>query len=277
MKRFLARIPLIGRILLIFLRLYKTLPFILTPIYNYLRWLIVSKETTNFTYDLEELNMLYMKSFVAEVTDKSFQEVATYVDEIQNDQAFQQFIWNIYQSSSESFKADKDVKLGRRMGWYAIIRATKPKVVIETGVDKGLGSCVITAALKKNTEEGFPGRYYGTDINPRAGYLLQAPYANYGEILYGDSIETLKKFTEKIDIFINDSDHSETYEMDEYRVIQNNIHKNTILIGDNSHISAKLQDFALETNRKFLYHHEIPKKHWYPGCGLGVAYHQSDI
>ena len=75
---------------------------------------------------------------------------------------------------------------------------------METSVDKGLGACVLTAALIRNSKEGYPGRYYGTEINPEAGYLLQEEYAEFGEILWGDSIESLKKFDKKIDMFIHD-------------------------------------------------------------------------
>jgi hypothetical protein len=35
-------------------------------------------------------------------------------------------------------------------------------------------------------------------------------------ILYGDSIESLAKLDESIDLFINDSDHSAEYEAREY-------------------------------------------------------------
>ena len=34
---------------------------------------------------------------------------------------------------------------GRRLGWYALVRALKPRTVVETGADKGLGSCVLAA------------------------------------------------------------------------------------------------------------------------------------
>ena len=73
----------------------------------------------------------------------------------------------------------------------------KPKIVVETGIDKGLGSVLLCSALLKNKEDGFEGRYYGTDINPKAGYLLSGKYLKVGEILFGDSITSLKKLEEK--------------------------------------------------------------------------------
>jgi hypothetical protein len=151
----------------------------------------------------------------------------------------------------------------------------KPKVVVDTGVDKGLGSCILASALKRNSEEGNPGRYYGTDINPYAGYLLSGPYKEFGEILYGDSIESLKKFHHKIDLFINDSDHSKEYEEREYEIIKGNLTEKSIILGDNSDYSEKLLEFSLQTNRHFIYFHEMPHNHWYPGCGTGISFYRS--
>ena len=55
-----------------------------------------------------------------------------------------------------------------------------------------MGSVVLCAALSRSTEDGYTGKYYGTDINPDAGYFLQPPYSEYGQILYGDSIKSLE-------------------------------------------------------------------------------------
>lgn len=73
----------------------------------------------------------------------------------------------------------------RRLGWYAFARALKPEAIVETGVEKGLGACVLTKALTENAKEGHPGRYFGTDIDTNAGYLFRPPNTDVGEILYG--------------------------------------------------------------------------------------------
>jgi hypothetical protein len=49
-------------------------------------------------------------------------------------------------------------------------------------------------------------------LNPQAGYLLAASYIEWGEILYGDSITSLRALQRDIDLFINDSDHSAEYD-----------------------------------------------------------------
>jgi len=277
MKRLILKIPVIGTIILFMYRFTIGFAYIRTTFTMFIKWLFVSKETTNFSYHLDEMNILYLTHFIAEITGKSFSEIKGYMNEIENDLSLKKHITDITESSSERYKSDKEPRFARRIAWYAIVRSIKPKTIIETGVEKGLGSVIITAALIKNYEEGFKGKYYGTDINPKAGYLFKPPYSEFGEILYGDSIESLKKLQiDTIDLFINDSDHSSEYEQKEYETIKFKLTDNSIIIGDNSHITTKLQIFAKATNRRFLFFKENPKDHWYQGAGIGIAFNRKD-
>ena len=272
MKKFLINLPVIGRIILFFYRLSKTYQYQLKTFRHYLHWLFVSKETTNFVYELEEKNKAYLASLISNITKKNVDEILELMKEIENDEKLLAHLKNKIKQSDESSKTDNNFKFGRRIGWYVFIRILKPKIVIETGIDKGMGSCVITSALIKNKEEGFEGYYYGTDINPKAGYLFDGVYKNYGEILYGDSIESLKKFDKKIDLLINDSDHSEDYEYNEYLTIKDKLSDDAVILGDNSHCTDKLYKFSIENGRQFLFFKEEPLKHWYQGAGIGISF-----
>lgn len=268
----IARAPLVGRILLIFPRAKVAFSYFREPLAHLLRWLFGSREITNFTYHLDESHERYLAALIAEVTSSSYRDCLAYIEEIKNDGELREHIVRATEQSDLAFIADREVRYGRRVGWYAFVRVMKPKIVIETGVDKGLGACVLTAALKRNNEEGHAGHYYGTDINPDAGYLLSGAYADHGNILCGDSIESLNQFEEPIDLFINDSDHSEDYEAREYLAVQEKLSEHAVVLGDNAHCSDKLFEFSLATNRHFLFFHEKPHKHWYPGGGIGVSF-----
>jgi hypothetical protein len=148
----------------------------------------------------------------------------------------------------------------------------KPRIVIETGVDKGLGSVLLCHGLLKNRSEGFEGLYFGTDINPEAGFLLSGKWAEVGKILYGDSIESLRTLVDPVDLFINDSEHSAEYELAEYREIEAKLSPVGIVLGDNSCSTDSLAVFARETGRRFLYFAEQPLDHWYPGSGIGLCF-----
>ena len=241
--------------------------------YQIFKWSINSNENTNYTYKLTEKNNLELiKIFEVIFKDSNFTQIKSYVEELEQDQDIRNHIRESTSKSNFKNLADSEIEFSRRLGWYICVRLLKPKILVETGVDKGLGSVVLIRALMRNKEEGFSGYYYGTDINPEAGYLLNGDYNNYGEILYGDSIETLNKMTSEVDLFINDSNHSAEYEYKEYLAIKNKLSKAAIILGDNSHSTDKLVKFSVENDRSFVLFREEPSKHWYPGAGIGISY-----
>ncbi len=270
-KKSLAKTPILGRLALFLYRARTGLGYFRRPLLHLVKWLFVSRETTNFTYHLEESNIRYLASLIADITNDNFETILAYLKEPETDRDLHAHISKATQKSDWAFMADDDVRFGRRIGWYAFVRALKPKIVVETGVDKGLGACLLTAALKRNRQEGSEGRYFGTDINPQAGYLLSGDYANYGRILYGDSIESLKQLEGTIDLFINDSDHSADYEAEEYQTVADKLSEKAVILGDNSHCTDKLLEFSLATNRRFIFFQERPRGHWYPGAGIGIS------
>jgi hypothetical protein len=235
-------------------------------------WLLKSRETSNFTYDLTPRNEQHLAQLIALVVGCSPGTIMGYLDEIRQDRALGNAIVDQVKLLGRQGGYDPVARFGRRVGWYALVRATKPKVVIETGVEKGVGAMVLCAALLRNSQEGYQGRYYGTDIDRGAGRLFIEPYRRTGEILYGDSIETLSALDEVVDIFINDSDHSAEYEREEYRIIAPKLAKQAVVVGDNAHVTDELLKFSCETDRKFLFFREEPANHWYLGAGIGLSF-----
>jgi hypothetical protein len=271
-KRFLFRLfPSLSPYILMPYRAKVGLGYIFPNLSKLARWVFTSRETTNFTYDLTAYNKQCLAALLSGITDTPSETVESYFSELENDAMLAAHIEAGLSRSEDRFLSDKKICYGRRIGWYALARIMKPRVVVETGVDKGLGSCVLCSAILKNAAEGSPGEYFGTDINPAAGYLLGSPYSTVGKILYGDSIRSLKGLDRRIDLFINDSDHSSSYEADEYRVIQNKLSNGAVIIGDNSHWSPSLLSHAKECDMKFQLFIETPLNHWYPGGGIGIA------
>ena len=241
-----------------------------------IEWSQRSRETSNFTYNLTDLNLNQLAGWVSVISNCNLQQANQWINELRDDQVLRHHLNHLTANSETAITADTNMGYGRRVGWYALVRALKPRLVIETGVDKGLGSCVITSALLRNHAEGHPGRYLGTDINPQAGWLFQGRYREAGEILYGDSIESLNRINGPIDLFINDSDHSAEYEEREYSCIASKLSSTSVLLGDNAHVTDKLYQFAVSTGRRFLFFSEKPSDHWYPGAGIGAAWGSID-
>lgn len=232
------------------------------------RWATARSEESNFLYSITEKSRKELAHLLSCLFGDSPNLYRCYFREIDDDASFRRHIEIGLKSALPDVSS---VDVGRRLGWYAIARRMRPKLIVETGVDYGLGSCLLCVALLRNGQEGFPGRYIGTDINPNAGLLLKAPYSEVGSIVYGDSIDTLSRMTESIDLFINDSDHSVAYEAREYEVIRPRLSPRAVVLGDNSHATTVLADFSEAHERQFVFFKEQPRDHWYPGAGIGIS------
>jgi len=231
-----------------------------------LHWAQHSRENDNFTFELTEQNLDYLAATVSTVTGAKLETIHAYLSEPKID------LREYLALNAAGLPIDNPTSFGRRLGWYAIARATKPRVIVETGVHHGLGSVLLCSALKRNAAEGVRGKYYGTDIAPSAGILLREPFDQFGKILYGDSIASLQTIDEPIDLFINDSDHSAEYEGREYSVVNPRLSPRAIILGDNSHVTSELYNFSARTGRQFLFFKEQPRDHWYPGAGIGISF-----
>lgn len=262
-----------GRVLMVPGRfLFVALPVLARQFGQMLKWAFCSAEHYNHTYHLTELNRKYLASFIAVVSGHDFSEIECYVDELEHDETLRRSLVERALGSPERHNSDAEPRYGRRLGWYALVRATKPRVIVETGVDRGLGTAVLAAAVKRNAAEGFPGTVHATDIVPACGYLVADPYRQHCRIHIGDSVETLKKFAEPVDIFIHDSDHRPEYEWAEFLAIEPRLHAGSLVLSDNSQATSKLLEFANRGARSFLFFQDAPEDHWWPGDGIGAAF-----
>jgi predicted O-methyltransferase YrrM len=155
----------------------------------------------------------------------------------------------------------------RRFGWYALVRATQPEHVVETGTQLGLGSCAIAAALLRNGH----GRLTTIDIDAASGHLIGAQWGEVVDRLTGSSVELLAKLPE-VDIFLHDSLHTYEYETQELKAVEPNLRDRAIVLSDNAHDSSALSEWAESTGRHYLFFKEQPADHWWPGDGIGAAW-----
>ncbi|MGH8879433.1 MAG: class I SAM-dependent methyltransferase [Stackebrandtia sp.] len=238
-----------------------------------IKWLFTSREHHNYTYDLTKINRGHLAWYISAICDVDVKEVRGYLDEVEQDAQLAAHITSATAGSSRRGLADRTARYARRMGWYALVRIQKPEHIVETGVDKGLGSCVLAAALRRNTEEGSPGRLTAVDINPEAGYLVRSgPYADIIDLVINDSIATIKELDRPVDLFIHDSDHAVEHETREFTTVEPKLADDAVLLTDNAAVTNVLSKHADKTGRRFLYYGEKPAQHWFPGEGIGVAW-----
>ncbi len=242
------------------------LPSVLASI----RWLWASRETTNFTYDLEAANERFLAANIAFVTGKTIAEIESLFRELDEDAEIRSAYKSALTGSSQGFIADSKMRVARRKAWYALARVLKPRLVVEAGVDKGLGSLVLCAALRRNTAQGYPGRYLGTDLKPGAGWMLVDDYRAYGEILYGDSIESLRTLPGPIDMFIADSCHDPDYERNEYLAVYAKLGERFVVISDQG--TTALLEVAQQNDWHFFAFRERATDTIAEGTDFGVAF-----
>ena len=236
-----------------------------------LKWLTKSREFVNFTYNLTEQNHRELAHFISNAFGADLQLVSAYVDEIISDRGLRRHISERTLSNSDSLWTDAEARYGRRIGWYALARLLKPKIVVESGVDKGLGTCVLAAAMLRNREEGDQGRVYGIDINPHAGWLVAPPYLEVVKFVLDDSHAALQRLEGNIDMFVHDSEHSYEHEAGEYAIIRDRLSEKAVILSDNAHSLPTLMDFAEANGLRYYFWKEKPKDHFYPGAGIGMV------
>jgi len=229
-------------------------------------WLFRSKEFANFTYDLTPSNKEYLAWFIANVCDTSDGEIRDYFEELESNVGLKKYINDRLQQHRRGNEISREAFFGRRIGWYAIVRATKPKIVVETGTEKGLGSLVLAEALIKNKF----GSLITIDIEPSSGLLIGPEYGGVIERVIEDSLQVISRI-DRIDLFIHDSDHSAEHESREFKLLQSRLSADGIVLSDNSHVTTELAKWSQEHGRRFVYFSEQPLNHWYPGAGIGVS------
>jgi predicted O-methyltransferase YrrM len=232
------------------------------------RWLVRSREHTNYTYDLTEISRAHLAWFVAAVAGRPVAEIRSYLDEIERDDVLRLHVRRATQASDRRGLADLTVRYGRRAGWYAFVRALRPTHVVETGTDKGLGSCVLAAALLRNGS----GRLTTIDLNPEAGYLIRGPYQEVATMRIGDSLAVLRDLGRPVELFLHDSDHSPGHEAGEFVTVEPWLTDRALVLTDNAEVTDELARWSESRGRRALFFDERPADHWYPGGGIGASY-----
>jgi predicted O-methyltransferase YrrM len=232
-----------------------------------LRFLTLDPETTNFTYDISNRGELV--SFLSKELSLDAGHVRAMVAEIDADNQLRAEL-----TASLRQRPDrKSVPLfGRRIGWYCIVRLCRPRLVVETGVHDGLGSTLLLAALRRNADDGHNGRLIAIDILQGSGWLVPDRLrTEQFSLVIRPSLDAIADIADPIDLFIHDSDHSESYEAAEYAAVKRLLSPRAIVISDNAHVTSALRDLARNSGWHYAFWKESPADHFYGGAGIGIG------
>ncbi len=248
------------------LRSYGVSP--LTAPRLFLRFAFLNRETSNFTYDISNEDELV--AFVANSLGESSDHIGAFLSEIAHDTGFTQ---SLTARLTTHRGTNPRPLFGRRLGWYAFVRAAKPRLVVETGTADGLGTALLARALQRNEAEGRGGRLISFDIDPAAGWLLTDELRQTARIIIGDAAECMagELGGERVDLFIHDSLHTYEHEKRELEIALEHAAPTIVLISDNAHTTTALRDVATLAGGRYSFFRERPVGHFYPGAGIGLA------
>ena len=145
---------------------------------------------------------------------------------------------------------------------FMMVRKFKPETIIETGIAHGYSAEIILMALSLNGR----GRLKSIDIDQKVhiedievdvGWVVSPSLRDRWDVMIEDSKVLLDTMTDKPDIFIHDSLHTEDHMLFEYSWAKNHLKTNGFLISDDIDRNRAWQIFH-RTNKDFKEYLKTP-------------------
>lgn len=236
-----------------------------TQIISLTRWGFSSRELTNYSYHCTEASTKRLAIILSRIDGVATASVMDYCVELTRASVLQ----NVYSQArfKEKFLCnltDDELRAGRRILYYCLVRILKPRVVFEAGTAHGIGSLLILHALKLNRKEGYPGTLTTIDINPNAGKLLKHMPSDYAELLNpmrGDSEHALHHFPSEIDLFFHDTVNVPSHENNHYALLRSKLSRVGVICTSWG-MAGTLADFSEKHRRAYLEFTHQPDGHW---------------
>jgi hypothetical protein len=232
------------------------------------RFVLFDPDVGDFSYELDNEDELV--ELLARVLAIDSTTIAGYLAETADEPA-------LTRELSERVRWRPDMKrrvgLGTRVAWYAVARALKPRLVVETGIKHGIGSLVLLAALERNAREGSPGRLISFDTDPFSGWVVPDRLRPNWEPVFASTFDAFEATLEgrQIDLFICDTPPDQEIESFEMQAAMRHAAPGIVLIAAAGDRTTVLPELASERGGEYHYFRERPRRHIYPGAGIGLA------
>jgi len=189
---------------------------------------------------------LYRWACLARSAELSYGDVMRYRRELLDDRAFRTHLARGLAEIGYVFPGAAEL--------YVVVRATKPKVVIETGVSSGISSAHILRALAVNGTGtlhsiDLPNVQQGSTLpeGKSPGWLVPHELRGRWRLHLGESREILPALLDmldRVDIFLHDSDHSYEGMSREFAQVLPRLPRGGLLLSDDVHLHRAWEDFC---------------------------------
>jgi hypothetical protein len=232
------------------------------------RYVLWDPEVGDFSYDLDNEDELV--TFLARTLDLREATVAGYLAEMHADPTFTR---ELTQRTRRRPDMKRHIGFGPRVGWYVVVRALKPRLVVETGIKHGLGSLVLLQALARNAQEGSPGRLISIDMDPFSGWVVPERLRGDWQTVFASTFDALEPTLqgEQVDLFICDTPPEDEIESFEVHTAMRHAAPRITLIAGAGNRTTALRNMTAELGGEYHCFPERPRHDVYPGAGLGVA------
>ncbi len=171
------------------------------------------------------------------------------------------------------FDMKRRLPLGNRLAWYVLVRAYKPKLVVEAGIYHGLGSLAVLRALERNRQEGSPGELMSFDTLPSAGSVVREEARQGWSRFIGSTHDLLLPALEnrQVDMLFHDTLHTEENQRFEFGAALTHAAANLLLLDASGGHGGTLEAICAE--REGTYHRVWmrSRNHVLRGCNLTFA------
>jgi len=236
-----------------------------------LAWSVRSREIANFTYETTRESQLVLAAVVAEIANRPPSEIVGYINELAADRELAEHVADVARAPESRWSVDPGFKPGRRLAFYLLARALKPRRVVEAGVDKGLGALLVSRALTLNRAEGHAGDYLGIELDPSKPIPLYERWPDrVGQIIRGSSTDILRKQAAPIDLFIHDTVPEAGHMTEQLATVR--LLMAPVGVIASTWTTPELINHALQHGLKLLTHQEETMDHWFPGDRVAFIY-----
>lgn len=232
------------------------------------RFVLASPEPDNYTYRIT--NEPELAAWAAGVARCDEASARTLVQEPSRDAELAERLRTA--TANHWLWTKRSPPFGKRLGWYALARALRPRRVIEIGAHDGLGSMLLLRALELNERDGFPGTLVSFDVNPSAGWLVgEHPLWQLRIQSSDEGLPEVASAAAPVDMLIYDGWHTFEAEYADLRMAADHLSAEGVLVSDDAQVTRALARLSEELGFAYSEFQEVPVDHFYPGAMLGAG------